>query len=73
MLIDTEQPIQTYKVMVSEVVGSLILVPASSPEDAIRYAKSRNTYPVETRAVIDTHYEIYTDKERGIREDHTQR
>jgi len=61
MIVDTKEPIQTYKVMLSEVVGSIILVPASSPEEAIKYAKSKNIYPVETRAVIDTHYEIYTD------------
>ena len=40
-----------------------MLIDTEQPKDAIRYAKSRNTYPVETRAVIDTHYEIYTDKD----------
>jgi len=61
--IDLEQPIQKYKVMVSQVTGYFIDVAASNEEDALKYAKAKNYYNQYDLQVVDTHYQIFTKEE----------
>tara|TARA_R100000935_G_C2780582_1_gene141545 strand:+ start:374 stop:592 length:219 start_codon:yes stop_codon:yes gene_type:complete len=61
--IDLEQPIQKYKVMVSQVTGYFIDVAASNEEDALKYAKAKNYYKQYDLQVVDTHYQIFTKEE----------
>jgi|TARA_B110000914_G_scaffold181675_1_gene164197 hypothetical protein len=56
MQIDIEQPIQVYKVMMSEVSGYFIDVAASSPEEALEYAninKKSGVYKPYGLQVVD--------------------
>jgi len=61
--IDLDQPIQTYKVMVSQVWGYLIDVAASNEDDALKYAASRNYYEQYGSRIVDTHYQIFTEED----------
>jgi len=58
--IDLDKPIQTYKVMVSEVRGYMIDVAASNEEEALKSAKAKNYYKQYDSRVVDTHYQIFT-------------
>ena len=61
--IDLEQPIQKYKVMVSQITGYFIDVAASNEEDALKYAKAKNYFKQYDLQVVDTHYQIFTKEE----------
>ena len=60
--IDLDKPIQTYKVMVSEVRGYMIDVAASNEEEALKSAKAKNYYKQYDSRVVDTHYQIYNEE-----------
>ena len=65
--IDLTEPIETYKIMVSEVHGFFIDVAASSEKEALTYAKLNKTYKQYGSAIVDTHYQVF--KEAGVDED----
>tara|TARA_A200000159_G_scaffold27376_1_gene24160 strand:- start:1036 stop:1260 length:225 start_codon:yes stop_codon:yes gene_type:complete len=50
---DVESKLNTYKVMMSEVHGYYIDVPASSPEEALKFAKAGSYYEEYGRKVVD--------------------
>ena len=53
---DVESKLNRYKVMMSEVHGYYIDVPASSPEEALKFAKAGSYY----EAVSNTHLTLPT-------------
>lgn len=61
---DVESKLNRYKVMMSEVHGYYIDVPASSPEEAMKFAKAGRSYYQEYgRKVVDREpVEVVEDK-----------
>ena len=51
--IDTEEKIETYKILMGEVSGYYIDVAASSPEEALKYAEVNRTYPKYNEHTIE--------------------
>lgn len=50
---DVESKLNRYKIMMSEVHGYYIDVPASSPEEAMKFAKAGSYYEEYGRKVVD--------------------
>lgn len=50
---DVESKLNTYKVMMSEVYGYYVDVPASSPEEALKFAKASKHYEEYSRKLVD--------------------
>jgi len=53
MQIDVTSEIKTYKVLMSEVCGYYIDVPASSPEEALKFAKVGKFYETYGKKIVD--------------------
>jgi len=67
--IDTEEKIETYKVLMGEVSGYYIDVAASTPEEALKFAGVNRSYPKYNEHIVEvTPVEIVTDIE-GVEDD----
>mgnify|MGYP003625114344 FL=1 len=51
--IDTEEKIETYKVLMGEVSGYYIDVAASSPEEALKFAGVNRSYPKYNEHIVE--------------------